>query len=74
MEEWRLIISLPESGAVNMAVDEAILLAAARGLLHPRSGSINGRSRQLLWVISRAIIRKLMPSAPGNRVWMLSGV
>lgn len=35
MEEWRLIISLPESGAVNMAVDEAILLAAAGGTAPP---------------------------------------
>jgi lipoate-protein ligase A len=32
---WRLILSPPEGGATNMAIDEAILLAAGRGEVPP---------------------------------------
>lgn len=35
MEDWRLVISRSESGAMNMAIDEAILLAVARGTALP---------------------------------------
>lgn len=35
MEDWRLIISRPDSGAMNMAIDEAVLLAVSRGLAPP---------------------------------------
>jgi lipoyl(octanoyl) transferase len=33
--KWRLILSPPAGGAWNMAVDEAILESAGRGLVHP---------------------------------------
>ena len=35
MEKWRLIISEPLSGAENMAIDEAIMLAVGRGAAPP---------------------------------------
>lgn len=35
MENWRLIIDEPLTGAMNMAVDEAIMMAVQRGLVPP---------------------------------------
>jgi len=35
MQKWRLVIDEPLSGAMNMAVDEAIMLAVSRGTTEP---------------------------------------
>ncbi|MHB8172232.1 MAG: lipoate--protein ligase family protein [Thermincolia bacterium] len=35
MDKWRLVVSEPLSGAMNMALDEAVMLAVSRGLAPP---------------------------------------